>query len=150
MAASGQKSKKAKRQRAHKRGLAAETWAAWYLRLTGWRILKRRYKTKAGEIDLIAKKRKTVAFVEVKARKTRDAALEAVTPASQKRIAKAAKIFVSQHPKAGFLRSASILWLCVPGLCLSGLKTRLRLGISRRPGNADRTPSIRFWRTSPK
>ncbi|QFT29079.1 YraN family protein [Roseibium porphyridii] len=102
MAASGQKSKKAKRQRAHKRGLAAETWAAWYLRLTGWRILKRRYKTKAGEIDLIAKKRKTVAFVEVKARKTRDAALEAVTPASQKRIAKAAKIFVSQHPKAGF------------------------------------------------
>lgn len=102
MAASGQKSKKAKRQKAHKRGLAAETWAAWYLRLTGWRILKRRYKTKAGEIDLIAKKRKTVAFVEVKARKTRDAALEAVTPASQKRIAKAAKIFVSQHPKAGF------------------------------------------------
>lgn len=102
MAASGQKSKKAKRQRAHKRGLAAETWAAWYLRLTGWRILKQRYKTKAGEIDLIAKKRKTVAFVEVKARKTRDAALEAVTPASQKRIAKAAKIFVSQHPKAGF------------------------------------------------
>lgn len=102
MVASGQKSKKTKRQRAHKRGLAAETWAAWYLRLTGWRILKRRYKTKAGEIDLIAKKRKTVAFVEVKARKTRDAALEAVTPASQKRIAKAAKIFVSQHPKAGF------------------------------------------------
>ncbi|WP_298964277.1 YraN family protein [uncultured Roseibium sp.] len=97
-----QKSETAKRQRAHKRGLAAETWAAWYLRLTGWRILKRRYKTKAGEIDLIAKKRKTVAFIEVKARKTRDAALEAVTPASQRRIAKAARIFVSKHPKAGF------------------------------------------------
>ncbi|WP_269584827.1 YraN family protein [Roseibium sp. Sym1] len=91
-----------KRRRAHALGLNAETLAAWYLRLTGWRILKRRYKTKAGEIDLIAKRGKTVAFVEVKARKTRRAALEAVTPASQQRIARAAKIFVSQHAKAGF------------------------------------------------
>ncbi len=90
------------RQSAHRRGLSAETWAAWYLRLTGWRILKRRYKTRAGEIDLIAKRRKTVAFVEVKARKTRLAALEAVTPMTQKRISRAAKIFVAQHPKAGF------------------------------------------------
>jgi len=90
------------RRRAHALGLSAETWAAWYLRLTGWRILKHRYRTKAGEIDLIAKKRKTVAFVEVKARKTREAALEAVTPASQKRISRAAKIFVAEHPKAGF------------------------------------------------
>lgn len=92
----------ARRRRAHALGLAAETLAAWYLRLTGWRILKRRYKTRAGEIDLIAKRRKTVAFVEVKARRSRRAALEAVTPASQRRIAQAAKIFVSQYPKAGF------------------------------------------------
>lgn len=91
-----------RRRKAHARGHSAESWAAWYLRLTGWRILKRRYKTRAGEIDLIAKKRKTVAFVEVKARKTRAAALEAVTPASQRRIANAARIFVTEHPKAGF------------------------------------------------
>ncbi|QDG75211.1 YraN family protein [Labrenzia sp. PHM005] len=91
-----------RRRKAYSLGLSAESYAAWYLRLTGWRILKQRYKTKAGEIDLIAKKRKTVAFVEVKARKTRQAALEAVTPASQKRIVRAAKIFVSEHPKAGF------------------------------------------------
>jgi putative endonuclease len=91
-----------KRRTAHALGLSAETWAAWYLRLTGWRILKRRYKTKSGEIDLIAKRRKTVAFVEVKARKNRQAALEAVTPASQKRISRAARIFVTEHPKAGF------------------------------------------------
>ena len=90
------------RRKAHALGLSAESRAAWYLRLTGWRILQRRYKPKAGEIDLIAKKRKTVAFVEVKARKTREAAMDAVTPASQKRIARAAKIFVSEHPKAGF------------------------------------------------
>ncbi len=90
------------RRKAHTHGLSAENFAAWYLRLTGWRILQQRYKTKAGEIDLIAKKRKTVAFIEVKARKSRQAALEAVTPASQKRIVRAAKIFVAEHPKAGF------------------------------------------------
>jgi len=90
------------RRKAHALGLSAESRAAWFLRLTGWRILKRRYKTRAGEIDLIVKKRKTVAFVEVKARKTREAAMDAVTPASQKRITRAAKIFVSEHPKAGF------------------------------------------------
>jgi putative endonuclease len=91
-----------RRRKAHTRGLSAENFAAWYLRLTGWRILKQRYKTKAGEIDLIVKKRKTVAFIEVKARKSRQAALEAVSPASQKRIVRAAKIFVAEHPKAGF------------------------------------------------
>ncbi|CTQ69361.1 YraN family protein [Roseibium alexandrii] len=91
-----------RRRKAHIRGLSAENFAAWYLRLTGWRILKQRYKTKAGEIDLIVKKRKTVAFIEVKARKSRQAALEAVSPASQKRIVRAAKIFVAEHPKAGF------------------------------------------------
>ena len=49
-----------KRRKAHGLGLSAETFAAWSLRLTGWRILKHRYKTKAGEIDLIAKRGKTV------------------------------------------------------------------------------------------
>jgi putative endonuclease len=91
-----------RRRKAQTRGHHAETLAAWYLRLTGWRILKRRYKTKAGEIDIIAKRRKTVAFIEVKARKTREAALEAVTPASQKRISRAARNFVARHPRAGF------------------------------------------------
>ena len=91
-----------KRRKAHGLGLSAETFAAWSLRLTGWRILQHRYTTKAGEIDLIAKRGKTVAFIEVKARKSRQAAMEAVTPASQRRIVRAAKIFVSEHPKAGF------------------------------------------------
>lgn len=91
-----------KRLKAHRLGLSAEFRAAWYLRLTGWRILKRRYKTRAGEIDLIARKRKTVAFIEVKARKSREAALQAVTPASRKRIVRAARIFIAEHPKAGF------------------------------------------------
>lgn len=90
------------RIRAYKLGLSAEARAAWALRLTGWRILKQRYKTKAGEIDLIAKRGKVVAFIEVKARRNRLSALVAVTPNSQRRIIRAAKIFVAEHPKAAF------------------------------------------------
>lgn len=90
------------RRKAYRWGLSAESLAALSLRLRGWRILKRRYKTPAGEIDLIAKRRKTVIFVEVKARRSLAAALEAVTPAARRRIIRAAKIFVAEHPKAGF------------------------------------------------
>lgn len=90
------------RRRAHALGLSAEMKAAWALRLAGWRILKSRYKTKIGEIDLIAKKGQTVTFIEVKARKTREDALAAITPASQRRIVKAARQFIAEHPKAVF------------------------------------------------
>lgn len=48
------------------RGRRGETQAAWYLRLKGWRILARRVKTARGEIDLIARRGGTLAFVEVK------------------------------------------------------------------------------------
>jgi putative endonuclease len=54
---------RAERERLGRRG---ETLAAWYLRLKGWRILARRVKTPRGEVDLIARRGKTVAFVEVK------------------------------------------------------------------------------------
>lgn len=50
-------------------GRTAETVAAWWLRLHGWRIIDQRLRIPQGEIDLVAARGKTLAFVEVKARK---------------------------------------------------------------------------------
>ncbi len=57
-----------KRQEAERRGRRAEAVAAWWLRLWGWRILDRRVRTPLGEVDLVARRGRTVAFVEVKSR----------------------------------------------------------------------------------
>lgn len=57
-----------KRQEAERRGRIGETIAAWWLRLHGWRILAARVRLRVGEVDLIAKRGRMVAFIEVKAR----------------------------------------------------------------------------------
>jgi len=87
------------RKRAYLRGHTAELRCAALLRLKGWRILARRYRTPVGEIDLIAKRGAIVAAIEIKARHSLTEALEAVTPRQQRRIERAAAAFLSQHPK---------------------------------------------------
>ena len=64
------------RHSAEKRGRSAETIAALYLRLKGWRILARRARVPGGEVDIVARRGKVLAFVEVKARATESAAAE--------------------------------------------------------------------------
>jgi putative endonuclease len=76
---------------AYRLGLRAETLAALFLRLKGFRILARRYRAGSGEIDIIARRGATVIFVEVKARASREAALAALTPQGRRRIAAAAR-----------------------------------------------------------
>jgi putative endonuclease len=88
------------RAAAERRGRRAEAWAAWLLRAKGYRILSRRYRTPAGEIDLIARRGRQIVFVEVKQRPDADAAIAAVTPKGRRRIARAAAVWVSQHPAA--------------------------------------------------
>ena len=64
--------------------LSAESRAAAYLMAKGYRILAKRFRTPYGEIDLVAKKRNLLAFVEVKARASLDDAAYAVTPRQQR------------------------------------------------------------------
>lgn len=85
------------RQRAQKYGHVAEWRAAIALMLKGYRIVARRFKTKAGEIDLIVRKGNLVALVEVKARQTEQAAIDAVTGQAAMRIAAAGDIWLSRQ-----------------------------------------------------
>ena len=62
------------REAAEKRGRGAETLACWWLRFQGWRILARRARVPGGEVDIIARRGKVLAFVEVKARATEESA----------------------------------------------------------------------------
>ncbi len=84
---------------AFRTGLSAETRAAAYLMAKGYRILAKRFRTPHGEIDLIAKRRNLIAFVEVKARATLDDAAFAVTPRQQQRIIDAAQGWLVAHPE---------------------------------------------------
>ena len=86
------------RQRAEKHGRRAETVAALLLRLKGYSILATRHRTPLGEIDLVARRGGMLIFVEVKARRTPEAALEAVTFSARRRIVHAAGLFLSRHP----------------------------------------------------
>ena len=80
-------------------GLSAESRAAALLMAKGYRILARRFRTPHGEIDLVARKRSLLAFVEVKARASLDDAAYAVTPRQQQRIINAAQAWLMAHPE---------------------------------------------------
>lgn len=89
---------RAHRVGAERHGHRSEAIAAWWLRLKGYRIVASRYRTAAGEIDLIARRGRVLAFVEVKARADFRAAADAVSPRQQHRIARAASQFLAARP----------------------------------------------------
>jgi putative endonuclease len=86
-----------RRRKALRRGSAAEYIAAIFLMLKGYRILAMRYKTKLGEIDIIARKGDLAVFVEVKARSDEMGAVDAVSYASQKRIRAASDLWLARQ-----------------------------------------------------
>lgn len=86
---------------AEKRGRRAEKIAATWLRLHGWRILAERVRTAKGEVDLVAKRRGMVAFVEVKARSRREDLDLAIDQHRLKRVAAAAEILFSEYCSSG-------------------------------------------------
>jgi putative endonuclease len=84
---------------AFRAGISAEARAAAWLMAKGYRILAKRFRSPHGEIDLVARKRDLVAFVEVKARASLDDAAYAVTPRQQARIIAAAQAWLMAHPE---------------------------------------------------
>ena len=84
---------------AFRTGISAESRAAAYLLAKGYRILARRFRTRHGEIDIVARRRDVIVFVEVKARATLDDAAYAVTPQQQSRIIAAAQLWLMNHPE---------------------------------------------------
>jgi len=85
------------RQEAEKRGRSAETIACWYLRLHGWRILARRARVPGGEVDVVAKRGRTLAFVEVKGRADADSAGFSLDEWRLRRVAVAAERLMSRY-----------------------------------------------------
>lgn len=86
------------RRAAYGLGHRAETFAAWFLRLKGYRILARRFSSPVGEVDVVAKKGRALIFVEVKARPTLDLAAESIRHSQRARIVRGAEAFLSRHP----------------------------------------------------
>lgn len=82
----------------HEDGLFAETLAAWFLRLRGYRIADRRFKTPVGEIDIVARRGRGVVFVEVKKRGVMDDALSCISPDNASRVRRAAEWWLKTHP----------------------------------------------------
>lgn len=96
------------------KGRRGEALAAWYLRLKGWRILDQRVKSPRGEVDLVARRGRMVAFVEVKWRAS-DAELDtAIDPYRLRRVIAAAEALAHKYVRDGDDMRIDVL-LLAPG-----------------------------------
>ncbi|MFH1158535.1 MAG: YraN family protein [Pseudomonadota bacterium] len=83
----------------HQKGLRAEAFAGLYLRLKGYRVVEERWKTPMGEIDLIVRRGRRLAFIEVKLRGTAAAAVESIHARNRFRVRSAAELYLQKHPE---------------------------------------------------
>ncbi len=89
------------RRRAERGGRRAERLAAWWLRLKGWRILAVRARTPVGEVDLVARRGRILAFIEVKARASAADAALALDDYRLRRVARAAEALIPRYTREG-------------------------------------------------
>ncbi|TPG13029.1 YraN family protein [Sphingomonas oligophenolica] len=89
------------RRAAEASGRRGERLAGWWLRLKGWRILDRRVRTAAGEVDIVARKGNLVAFIEVKTRATAAELDVAIDERRLARVAAAAEVLMPRYAGAG-------------------------------------------------
>jgi putative endonuclease len=106
---------KAQRRTAFRFGLSAESRAAAFLIAKGYRILARRFRTPLGEIDIVARRRDVLVFVEVKARDNFDEAAEAIGKRQQNRIIGAAQLWLAAHPEDAMRDMRFDAILVIPG-----------------------------------
>ena len=85
-------------RRAQRRGRLAEWLCCWHLRLRGWRIVARRWRCPAGEIDILARRGGVLAIIEVKSRGEVAAAATALSRRQRRRIGRAAQAFLVSRP----------------------------------------------------
>jgi putative endonuclease len=87
-------------------GQLGERRAAWFYRLRGYTIVARNVRSRRGEIDLIVRRGRTLAFVEVKTRQslTAGAGYDAVHPRKQLQLVTLASQWLARHPHAGEVR----------------------------------------------
>ena len=104
----------ARRRRAELAGRLAEAACVWWLRLHGYRILARRFRVPVGEIDIVARRGPTLAMVEVKARRERHVAAEALTPRQRDRVSRAASAYLAHNPGLAELAVRFDVMLVVP------------------------------------
>lgn len=117
-------SKREKGAQSYNRGLWAERLARWLLRAKLYRIVGERVKTRGGEVDILARKGKTLIIVEVKARQTPEGAADAVTPKQWARLLRAGEILLSREPDGTSLRFDVVH--VVPGRCPRHIKDAWR------------------------
>ena len=103
------------RRKAERRGRLSEWIAAFWLMAKGYRIVAMRYRTAAGEVDIIARKGALAVFVEVKARRDLALAVDAVTPTAQRRIRAASDIWLSRQKDASVLSQRYDILAVMPG-----------------------------------
>lgn len=82
--------------RRQKFGESGENLAVWYLKKNGYKIIEQNYRNRIGEIDIIAREKKTIVFVEVKSRKSIRYGNPkfAVTPKKQRKISMVALYYL--------------------------------------------------------
>jgi putative endonuclease len=105
----------AQRRVAFRFGLSAESRAVALLVAKGYRILARRFRTPLGEIDIIARRRDVLVFVEVKARDNFDEAAESIVKRQQNRIIGAAQMWLAAHPEDAMRDMRFDAILVIPG-----------------------------------
>ena len=96
-------------------GLNAETAAALWLRLKFYRVHAQRYRIREREIDIVAQRGDTIAFVEVKARPTLEEAAFAISPQKRRRMSQAARHWIAMHPWAANRTLRGDALLVAPG-----------------------------------